>query len=199
MFPNGKPRPKSAGPRPAASSCALEPAALLAPRACVSGSVSDRERSRASAARRATRQGSAVLGDSVAHEAARAASASFLAPSAPAGTSRMRFLGSSAVSSKPKNARSSSPSEIGQAAPSISRLPSSRASAQPAPISAVSVSPRPIVAVRTASAAPMVSGLLAAMRRAPEIAAPAAVSAVRYSSGLDSPRTSAERQHPASV
>ena len=31
------------------------------------------------------------------------------------------------------------------------------------------------------------------------IVAPAAVSAVRYSSGLDSPRTSAERQHPASV
>ena len=45
----------------------------------------------------------------------------------------------------------------------------------------------------------MLSGLFAAMRRAPEIAAPAAVSAVRYSSGLDSPRTSAERQHPASV
>lgn len=111
----------------------------------------------------------------------------------------MRFLGSSAVSSKPKNARSSSPSEIGQAAPSIRRFPSSSTSAQMAPISAVSVPPMPIVAVRMLSVEAMLSGLFAAIRRAPEIAAPAAVSAVRYSSGVDSPRTSAERQHPASV
>ena len=57
----------------------------------------------------------------------------------------------------------------------------------------------PIVAENSPSEVPIASGTFPPNRRAVEIAVSAAMSAVAYSSGLDSPRTSAARQHPASV